>query len=229
MRKLAVSLLVLAVVLLVVGCSGNEAAETKSDATMKASGTTTTENDSITDIKETTTTTKMVATTTEKSYAAVEKMTLKFSYLSITGYYTGDIKNNIPDGKGTFSYNGKVLFEGEFINGSPIKESFMEYCSSGSYEDIARDPDARKGESIKITGMVVQVLEGNGKDVEYRIKTGTSDVFYIFYTRSDGEQRILENDTVDIFGICEGVVTYDSTLGGKITIPAMLGLYLERK
>ena len=38
-------------------------------------------------------------------------------------------------------------------------------------------------------------------------------------TIPDGEDRILENDIIDIYGTCAGLYTYESVLGQKISLP----------
>lgn len=34
--------------------------------------------------------------------------------------------------------------------------------------------------------------------------------------------RILENDKITIYGMSNGIITYESTLGGNISIPSVL-------
>lgn len=50
-----------------------------------------------------------------------KQMTLDLSFGSRDGTYSGDIKNNLPDGKGKFEYknsnNETIIFDGEFENG----------------------------------------------------------------------------------------------------------------
>lgn len=112
-------------------------------------------------------------------------------------------------------------------------ESYKESCEDIAYDDIARNPDDYTGRNIHFYGKVIQVQE-SGNDVMLRVSTRDSgygnwyeDVVLVAYTRQDGESRILEDDFVDIYGICAGTTTYQSVLGGDITIPSMSAQYID--
>lgn len=47
------------------------------------------------------------------------------------------------------------------------------------------------------------------------------------YELPEGAPRILENDIVTFYGICEGTYTYESVLGSNITIPSVSALYMD--
>lgn len=97
-----------------------------------------------------------------------------------------------------------------------------------NYKAVARDPDAYVAKLITFTGKVVQVMEGDG-ETQYRIasKGSYDDVVYVTYTRPEGASRILDDDKVTVYGLCLGVVSYQSTMGGKITIPACMATRIE--
>ncbi len=38
---------------------------------------------------------------------------------------------------------------------------------------------------------------------------------------SSVSSRVLEDDTITIYGVSEGLITYESTMGGDITIPSI--------
>ena len=98
-----------------------------------------------------------------------------------------------------------------------------------NYKAIARDPDAYKLKPITFTGKIVQVMEGEDNSTTYRIasKGSYDDVVYVEYTRPEGASRILDDDKVTVYGICAGVISYSSTMGGKITIPACLATKID--
>jgi hypothetical protein len=111
------------------------------------------------------------------------------------------------------------------------KESdFKADCPKYSYEDLARDPDSVFGDSVKLTGEVIQVME-DGNNYELRVditkkKWGYTDTIYVSYTRKDGEPRILEDDIVTLYGYCCGTISYTSVLGATITLPYVAAAYL---
>lgn len=110
------------------------------------------------------------------------------------------------------------------------KEDFISSCSSVVYQDVERSPDSYKGKNVCIEGTVIQVTEGWFDSVIYRVATdshGNADIWYVTYTRSSDEERILEDDHVVIYGVCDGVETYKTVLGASVTIPALKAKYIE--
>lgn len=101
-----------------------------------------------------------------------------------------------------------------------ISHENKEEYSEVSYTDVARNPEVFTDTKIKITGKVIQVLEDSNGSVDLRIQSD-GDIWYVTYTRPDGESRILEDDQITCYGECIGVVSYKSVLGSTITIPGM--------
>ena len=66
-------------------------------------------------------------------------------------------------------------------------------------------------------------MEGDG---EIQIRLAVNDdydtVLYGAYDSSIVSSRVLEDDEITIYGTSAGLISYDSTMGGKITIPAVL-------
>ena len=89
------------------------------------------------------------------------------------------------------------------------------------YKAVARDPDAHIGDLIKFQGKVLQVME-SGKYITFRItsKGNWDDVVYCSYTAPDDYKRILEDDKVTVYGTCTGIYTYETIMGGSVTIPS---------
>ena len=107
------------------------------------------------------------------------------------------------------------------------KQNFMQSCESVSYSDVERNPSKYKGKMIVVTGTVIQVSEGWFNSVTLRVEEDSGSVWYITYSRSDDEERILENDKLTFYGECAGVQSYTSVIGSKITIPAMDAKYYK--
>ena len=95
------------------------------------------------------------------------------------------------------------------------------YMDANNYDDYARNPDSHTAEKIKFNGKVIQVIETDD-GAQYRIAVGGdyNKMFFVQYLFSDTEYRVLESDNVTVYGSFADLVTYDSTLGGKVTIPA---------
>lgn len=95
---------------------------------------------------------------------------------------------------------------------------------SVSYDNLARKPDDYVGSLVKGSGNVLQVLDG---DTEVDMRVGTSsdgydDVVYLVYDPSIVDERVLEDDHVTYYGRSCGLYSYESTMGGEITIPLIM-------
>ncbi len=89
------------------------------------------------------------------------------------------------------------------------------------YKAVARDPDAHNGDLITFSGKVLQVME-SGNYIAFRIssKGNYDNVVYCTYTAPSDYKRILEDDKVTVYGTCTGIYTYETIMGGSVTIPS---------
>ena len=96
-----------------------------------------------------------------------------------------------------------------------------------AYRDVARNPDSYSGQKLAFKGKVLQVVEGDS-ETDLRIATdgGYDDVIFVGFDPSImGGTRVLEDDTVTVYGTCVGQYSYQSTLGAKLSLP---GLYADQ-
>ena len=114
------------------------------------------------------------------------------------------------------------------------KTEFKASCQTYTFEQMARNPENFKGTNVKITGEVIQALYGSeGVDLRVNItKQGSyttyyTDTIYVVYYPEDGEDKILEDDIITIYGTSQGDYTYTSTLGTPVTLPLVYGKYIE--
>ncbi|SEA04955.1 hypothetical protein SAMN04515656_1035 [Eubacterium aggregans] len=104
-----------------------------------------------------------------------------------------------------------------------VKNIKLEDCQNIPYEDLARSPDQYKSQSITISGTVIQVIE-SGSDYQYRVAVDGNydEIFFVSCKGVSSNNRVLQNDTVQFWGAYNGLITYDSALGGPITIPSLI-------
>ena len=94
-----------------------------------------------------------------------------------------------------------------------------------NFKEISRDPETYKGQDYKFSGKVLQVMEGSSlygtTTTVLRIATRKNydDVVYVTYERPNSDKRILEDDRVTVYGVCEGLHTYETIMGGSVTLP----------
>jgi len=102
------------------------------------------------------------------------------------------------------------------------------YETGITYEQLARNPDDYVTEKVKLTGKVIQVIEDqSSSEIQMRLAVnGDYDsIIYVGYDKSIVSQRVLDDDNITIYGSSIGTITYQSTMGGDITIPAV---YVDR-
>lgn len=103
------------------------------------------------------------------------------------------------------------------------------YKSDVTYEQIARTPDDYLLEKVKFSGKVVQVMEGEDTINQLRVAINDDydNIMLVEYEKDILDSRILEDDYINIYGSSVGVITYESTMGGNITIPAISANIIE--
>ncbi len=107
-----------------------------------------------------------------------------------------------------------------------VRSEYIAECEDLSYSDICRNPDDYKGKKTFFSGTVIQVQEGAFDSVTLRVQTEYG-IWYVTYTRKEGESRILDNDYITCYGECKGVETYLAVLGNTVTIPSLRMEYYE--
>nr|WP_318539516.1 toxin regulator [Terribacillus saccharophilus] len=97
------------------------------------------------------------------------------------------------------------------------------YNTGITYDQLARTPDDYISEKVKFSGKVVQVMEGDGiTQIRFAVNDDYDTILLGEFDASVVDSRILEDDELTIYGTSGGVITYESTMGGNITIPSMI-------
>lgn len=96
------------------------------------------------------------------------------------------------------------------------------YNTGITYNQLARNPDTYKGKKVKFSGKVIQVMESDGEtQLRIAIDGNYDNILLAGYDPAIINGRILKNDQITLKGVSIGVITYDSTMGGSITIPGV--------
>lgn len=116
----------------------------------------------------------------------------------------------------------KALYDAETAVTYETPTDLSEYATDISYEDIARTPDDYEGKALCYTGEVIQVLEADGEvDLRVALDDWYDDVILCGYEPKITDKRVLEGDTVTVYGIYHGIFTYESTMGTDISLPLL--------
>lgn len=105
------------------------------------------------------------------------------------------------------------------------------YNSGITYDQVARTPKDYKGKNIEFTGEVAQVIEDGGvSELRLAVNGNYDDIILVDVPKKVlNGSRVLENDLITVGGTSVGTVSYKSTLGAKITVPAMVAFALNDK
>lgn len=98
------------------------------------------------------------------------------------------------------------------------------YETGITYDQLARTPDDFQYEKVKFYGKVIQVIEGDSTN-NYRLAVDDNYDNIILLEASKTltkNNRVLEGDYVTIHGVSYGLYTYESTMGGHITVPIVV-------
>lgn len=112
-------------------------------------------------------------------------------------------------------------------NAAKAAEEAKGYETGITYDQLARTPDDYYGKKVKFYGKVIQVIEGSGDDIQIRLAVNDDydTIIYGQYSSDIVSSRVLEDDYITIYGTSVGTISYESTLGGTITIP---GVYIDK-
>lgn len=111
-------------------------------------------------------------------------------------------------------------------NAAKEAEKAKGYETGITYDQLARTPDDYTGKKVKFTGKVVQVIEGDDSiNIRLAVNDNYDTILLGEYSKSIVKSRVLEDDHITIYGSSVGTISYESTMGGTITIP---GVYIEK-
>lgn len=106
------------------------------------------------------------------------------------------------------------------------KKEKVGYDTGITYDQLARTPDKYEGEKIKFKGEVLQVIEEDeAVTIRLAVNGNYDDVIIGGYDSSLVDSRVLEGDTITIYGESGGLYSYDAVLGNPVTIPL---IYIDK-
>ena len=113
-----------------------------------------------------------------------------------------------------------------------MKKLYIKDCKTIAYKDLERNPDLYKNEMIRFSGRVVQVCSEASSPwaySTYRVATAGryGNVVYVYVSNYGSGTRILEGDSVKLYGTYDGLYTYTTIMGGSVTIPSMTAEYVD--
>lgn len=111
------------------------------------------------------------------------------------------------------------------------REAWMNSCVEMDYDTLAHNASSMKGQRIKITGEVFQVMNNPFNKVYmlnmYNVYIDSSGNFMQHvYVVASKKTNWIEGDRITIYGTAEGTQTYTTVLGAQRTIPKVEAKYI---
>jgi hypothetical protein len=110
------------------------------------------------------------------------------------------------------------------------KDKFIAGAQEATIDTLLNDPEPYKGNIVKVQGTVYYVWEGEDNYCEYMIASEDNEgsAAYIWYIiLSNEERRIQEGDVITVYGISEGLYTFESVEKTSETVPQIAMYYYE--
>lgn len=102
------------------------------------------------------------------------------------------------------------------------------YRTDITYDQLALAPDDYNSEMIALSGRVIQVMQGEeSSQMLVAVDDQEGAVIFLGYESNINESGISENDLIKFYGTAAGTISYESTLGETITVPAAFVYMIE--
>lgn len=122
------------------------------------------------------------------------------------------------------SFGMTEIFAAEVVGSTDLAsvyDSYKSNCPQMDYNGSQRTPDEYEGEKVSVSGTIFQVVNEGSHMAEYIIETTDGLVYLHWYEKEDLRgSRFLEGDTVNVYGLYNGLETY-SSLARENTIPCL--------
>jgi len=130
-----------------------------------------------------------------------------------------------PDNGGNSSdYSNNSDTTPEPVEPVETESEYKASCKTISFKELNKNPDGHAGERVKLSGRVIQIMEGYGTDIRMDVNDNYGDTVYVTY---DGTTTALEDSWITIYGEVYGSYTYESQAGWQITLPLIKAKYVE--
>lgn len=107
------------------------------------------------------------------------------------------------------------------------ESKYKAQCQTVPYNSLLRSPGKYKNTYIKITGTVFQIVSEASSPLFYSvyfIKSG-GNLYKVDIDNYDSDARILENDKITVWGVYDGIYSYETIRGNSNQIASMTAEY----
>lgn len=128
---------------------------------------------------------------------------------------------------GSNSYSSYNSYDTDsYTSGYDFSSFNVNDCKDISFKELNKNPDKYYGDSIKLSGKVMQITEG--RSTNYLLMYVGGDYSQLAYIEYYNDTNIVEDDWITVYGVCAGSYTYETKIGGSNTVPSMYGASLVK-
>lgn len=110
-----------------------------------------------------------------------------------------------------------------------VEADYKAMCKSISYQELQRNPKDHKGELIKVSGSIFQVISESKSAANYSLYfvQANGNLYLLKIDNYDSDSRILKNDMITIWGEVEDLYEYETVRGDSNIVPTILVEYYK--
>ncbi len=126
----------------------------------------------------------------------------------------------------TITY-GEYICELTVVCADMSESKYKAQCQIVPYNSLLRSPGKYENTYIKITGTVFQIVSEASSPFYYSvyfIKSG-GNLYKVNIDNYDSDTRILEDDTITVWGVYDGIYSYETIRGNSNQIASMTAEY----
>lgn len=111
------------------------------------------------------------------------------------------------------------------------RDEWMNSCTEVDYDTLAHNVNNMKGQRVKITGKIFQVVDNAFSkaymfDMRNPYDLNNMNFMQHVYVSASKNSNLIENDQITIYGTVEGTQTYTTVLGAQRTVPKVKMKYV---
>ena len=111
------------------------------------------------------------------------------------------------------------------------RDEWMNFCTEVDYDTLAHNVNNMKGQRVKITGKIFQVVDNAFSkaymfDMRNPYDLNNMNFMQHVYVSASKNSNLIENDQITIYGTVEGTQTYTTVLGAQRTVPKVKMKYV---
>lgn len=114
------------------------------------------------------------------------------------------------------------------------RDEWMNSCTEVDYDTLAHNVNNMKGQRVKITGKIFQVVNNAFSkaymfDMRNPYDTNNMNFMQHVYLTGSKNSNLIENDQITVYGTVEGTQTYTTVLGAQRTVPKIKIKYVTNE